>query len=320
MSSTTQLYLKPSPQLSDIIDHYWFVDVNEDNKHPQTLNSQIHLPTRCVDWYFNYNDSNCDYWFGNQNIRVGCSKSIFVGIRNIDKMLRSSMHNIPFKSMRVRFTLHGFYKLFFIPTKELYNNVYVAEDVLGNEIKYLREKIELAKNYNEIKAYLDQYFLYRLNKYSHKSVNIDRTLNAINIIKENNGNIKLPALLKQFYMTERSFERDIKLVAGITPKELCQTFRVQNVIRTLNLSSNIDWYQLVINNGYYDQAHLINEFKKVTSISPACFVKNKNKEFTVAISFLVFLTDEYIKELASKAIANYKSFVYDKSCAINYCN
>jgi len=320
MSSTTQLYLKPLPQLSDIIDHYWFVEVNEDNQHPKISNSQIHLPTSCVDWYFTYNDSTCDYWFENQNIKIGSNNSIFVGIRNIDKIFRSSMFRTPFKGMRVRFTLHGFYKLFLIPTKELYNNVYVAEDILGNELTNLHEEIELAQNHYERKKYLDQYFLGRLNKYSYKSVNIDRTTNAINIIKLNNGNIKLPELRKQFYTTERSFERDIKLVAGITPKELCQTFRVQNVIRTINLSSNLDWNQLLRNNRYYDQAHLINEFTKVTSISPYCFFRNKNKEFTIAISFLVFLTDEYLQELVNKAIVNYKSFVYEKSNVVNYCN
>ncbi len=320
MSSTTQLYLKPAVQLKDIIDHYWFVEVNEGNSQLKTSNSQIHLPTSCVDWYFNYNDSTCDYWFENQYFRVGCNNSILVGIRNMDKVLRSSMFKTPFKGMRIRFTIHGFYKLFLIPTNELYNNVYFAEDVIGSEIRSLHDKMEIAKNHEERKFYLDEYFIYRINKYSRKSITIDNIVNSINTIKVNNGNIKLPALLKQSCKSERSFERDIKLVVGITPKELCQTFRVQNVIRALNLSTNVDWQQLVIDNGYYDQAHLINEFKKVTSISPNCFVKNKNKEFTVAISFLVFLTDEYLKELVNKAIVNYKTFSPDKNSIVNYSN
>ena len=319
MSSTTQLYLKPLPQLSDIIDHYWFVEVNEDNQHYKTTNSQIHLPTGCVDWYFNYNDSYCDYWFENQYFRIGCNNSIFVGIRNIDKVLRSSMNKVPFKGMRVRFTLPGFYKLFAIPTKELYNDVFSSDDILGGEIKILQEKIDVSKNHDERKVFLDQYFTYRLNKSSDKSAKISNTIKAISTIKSYNGNIRLPSLLKHYCISERSFERDIKLVAGITPKELCQTYRVQNVIRELNLSQNVDWHQLVINNGYYDQAHLINEFKKVTSICPSSFVKNKNKEFTVAISFLVFLTDDNIKELVNKAIINYKSFEVENSAGVNYC-
>jgi transcriptional regulator GlxA family with amidase domain len=63
---------------------------------------------------------------------------------------------------------------------------------------------------------------------------------------------------------ERLFRRDV----GLSPKLLARIVRFQNVIATVERNARRDWAALALDCGYYDQAHLINDFRRFAGMSP----------------------------------------------------
>jgi AraC-like DNA-binding protein len=72
---------------------------------------------------------------------------------------------------------------------------------------------------------------------------------------------------------------------GLTPKLLCRTLRFQQARalaeeaerRSFALPEQehpavIDWADIAIACGYYDQSHLINDFQKLSGLSPAEYI------------------------------------------------
>ncbi|MEP1031908.1 helix-turn-helix domain-containing protein [Ekhidna sp.] len=84
------------------------------------------------------------------------------------------------------------------------------------------------------------------------------------------NNFKVATLASSMNMTEKSMERWIRKQFNLTPKELLQIVRFQNVSHKLKNQSNrklIDALEF----GYYDQSHFIKECRKITGYSPKEF-------------------------------------------------
>lgn len=92
---------------------------------------------------------------------------------------------------------------------------------------------------------------------------------AIKIINEAKGGITVSEIATKVYVSERQLQRLFKKRIGISPKNYCKIIRVNNYIDfILNSYQPIDWMELVVENGYHDQPHLINEVKSLTKLSP----------------------------------------------------
>jgi AraC-like DNA-binding protein len=55
---------------------------------------------------------------------------------------------------------------------------------------------------------------------------------------------------------------------GLTPKLYCRLCRFQQVVRQTASGAPINWAQLSLNGGYYDQAHMTHEFREFSGVSP----------------------------------------------------
>jgi len=65
----------------------------------------------------------------------------------------------------------------------------------------------------------------------------------------------------------RKFDRHV----GISPKLFCRIMRFQELMRTIRLGSDTDWATTALELGYYDQAHMISEFKEFSGLTPTLF-------------------------------------------------
>lgn len=66
--------------------------------------------------------------------------------------------------------------------------------------------------------------------------------------------------------------RDFTRVVGLSPRTLASLLRVRRLLATLDVDSEIDWSQCATEFGWYDQAHLIRDFKRYTGVSPTRYV------------------------------------------------
>lgn len=96
------------------------------------------------------------------------------------------------------------------------------------------------------------------------------------------GNIRVDTLSGQTGYTTRYCRKRFKEALGISIKEYSNIIRFQNLVRILSQEEEDALADAQGDNGFYDQSHMIKEFKRYSGETPKHF---KNKFFNLGASF-----------------------------------
>jgi AraC-like DNA-binding protein len=100
----------------------------------------------------------------------------------------------------------------------------------------------------------------------------DRTVPAIaDHVFRRQGVTTVAALSAASGFTRQHLARKFRHSLGVSPKLFCRLVRFQNALTRVLLSPPDDWAAAAVDLGYYDQAHLIAEFRKFTGYTPTGF-------------------------------------------------
>jgi AraC-like DNA-binding protein len=72
-------------------------------------------------------------------------------------------------------------------------------------------------------------------------------------------------------LSRRRFAQLFRERVGLTPKLYCRILRFQQVVRQIASSHTVDWAEVALATGYYDQSHLAHEFQEFSGISPGSY-------------------------------------------------
>jgi AraC-like DNA-binding protein len=107
-----------------------------------------------------------------------------------------------------------------------------------------------------------------------RAQNRDRTgeLAAL-VIARQGGRGSIDHLARRHGLTRQQFARRFSATAGLPPKLFARITRFQALVRTL-LSTNVSqWASVSSAVGFYDQAHMINEFRELAGSPPTVFFR-----------------------------------------------
>jgi AraC-like DNA-binding protein len=82
---------------------------------------------------------------------------------------------------------------------------------------------------------------------------------------------KVAAIVDRIGMSHRRFLQLFTDQIGMTPKAFCRVRRFQRVLHHVNAAEEIDWTQLALDCGYYDQAHFIHDFQNFSGFLPTVY-------------------------------------------------
>ena len=177
----------------------------------------------------------------------------------------------------VRLKPDAFFSVFEIPRKFLVNAMLPVYNRFENGAGSFTEQLESPKNICEIEPYRDDYFIEKL--LHKKRTNYTNTIIRIsNIILQNKGIVTINTLAHDANMSLRTFERRFADEVGMSPKRLSRIIRFNNAVNTRILHPQISWARLAQECGYFDQMHMIKEFKEFSSQTPESFFKYSSSE------------------------------------------
>ena len=78
-------------------------------------------------------------------------------------------------------------------------------------------------------------------------------------------------------LSQRRFIRVFDEEVGLTPKLFCRVRRFQEVLRFIEKSQRVEWGEVALACGYFDQAHLINDFRQFAGLSPAAYLARRGE-------------------------------------------
>jgi len=94
---------------------------------------------------------------------------------------------------------------------------------------------------------------------------------AIRRIVDAGGSLGITRLAPALGVTRQHLARRFSQLVGVSPKTFARVVRLGRVIeraRAVPPGEAINWSALALDVGYYDQSHLVDEFKELTGVSP----------------------------------------------------
>jgi AraC-like DNA-binding protein len=160
----------------------------------------------------------------------------------------------------IRFWPGGFYALFPKTTQPAVDSV----------IEFRDEKLcKLLGDAENIGKRLDQWFAQRPTP---KPAKYDFAF-LRNRMYDSGGQVSVESLAAEMFVSNRTLERIFKQNVGIPPKEFLRIVRFREVLKRLRnaapAATKESLLQIAFELGYFDHAHLTNEFKKYSGILPS---------------------------------------------------
>ncbi|GGN05907.1 transcriptional regulator [Dyadobacter beijingensis] len=170
-----------------------------------------------------------------------------------------------FNYVGVRFLPTMFPQLFKINAAELSNRFEALDAVVPETAEFIASHFEAGMPAATIKALFDDYFLRHV-----AGVAFDpdpRLYQALSIILRNYGVVNVEKDLDTG-LSPRQLRRLFEFYIGDSAKTFSQVVRFQHILRAKPSQQSLRENKLFYDNGYYDQAHFIKEFKNLYGVTP----------------------------------------------------
>jgi len=175
------------------------------------------------------------------------------------------LHQGTFHSFVIAFQVHGLTDLFGVPSSEITNHTYDADAVLGKPIRELEQCLGNCETFQQRVSVADHFFAERLK---HAQA-VDRMGFAADQILSSSGKLSSAELAGQAGIGVRQFQREFSARFGASPKLFSRIVRFQNALDTKARSSTKSWTDVAYELGYYDQMHMVHDFREFTGESPS---------------------------------------------------
>jgi len=156
-----------------------------------------------------------------------------------------------------------------IPATELTDRSLPLDELLLGESERITERMVLARTFQERVRIFERFMEERMSLLQEIP---DNLLSIIATIYRNAGYLAGEALESYPCYSERHVRRLFEKYVGITPILLKSIIRHQKTLRALNVEPKQDMAGLAFQQGYYDQSHLIREFKRFQGCTPTQFI------------------------------------------------
>ena len=171
-----------------------------------------------------------------------------------------------------RFRPGGAYAILSRPVAELNDAVVELELLWGSSIHELREQLLAASSVDARFALLDA----ALVRLAGDRLDIDPALAcALASISADPGDVSVRSLAADIGISQGSLVRLFEERVGLKPKLLARVVRFQNVVRLLECNPPPPWIRLAVDNGYFDQPHLIRDFHAFAGMRPTEYLQAK---------------------------------------------
>lgn len=236
-------------ELAPWVDHYWMVYWDLRGLPPRLVET---LPHPNVHVVFERPES----------------KAWGISTVKFSRMLEGESH-----AFGIKFAPGGFFPFLGKPVSSLAESSVAVREVFGRDADALESLILSTEDENVMAAAANDFLLQRLPQPDAK-VALARELVA-QILRERDL-LTVEDLAKRSGMGVRSLQRLFSQYVGASPKWVIRRYRLHELLEQMHAGRQMDWAQLAVELGYFDQAHLIHDFKSITGYAPTEYAHRQN--------------------------------------------
>ncbi len=165
-------------------------------------------------------------------------------------------------------------RLFGIPAWQL-NDLAIDIGAATHDLAFrqLKERVCNGENLSAIAAMLDAFFLKKLSETTAANSFIEF---AVRQIFTSDGTVSMDHLTGHIHASRRYVEKVFKEKIGLSPKQYAQIIRVKKTsMYLLDPRLKLNIREIADKLEYYDQSHLLKDFKAVMGQSPSAYLKRQ---------------------------------------------
>lgn len=191
-------------------------------------------------------------------------------------------HNEPFvldieeqtDVLGVHFKPGGAFPFFGLPLDELQNRHVPLDLLWGSAAGEVRERVLAASDPREKVRLVERALLARFRR---GGANLRGGHPAVEFALSRLGERSVASVVDAVGLSARRFAELFRREVGLTPKIYSRVRRFQRVVARLRRvhGDEVDWADLAVTEGYFDQSHLHHDFREFSGITPAAYCKAK---------------------------------------------
>ena len=241
----------PSHELGFFVEHYWIVRWDLRGREPYL---QETLPYPCV------------------HLVIERGRSRIVGVVREKFSYLLTAKGFVFG---VKFRPGAFYPFVKSPVSGLTDTTVELRDVFGTEGQALEEAVLSREDEGEMIELTEAFIRDRLPERDENVATINRIVEYIAADREIT---RVEDLAGRFNLSKRTLQRIFKRYVGVSPKWVIRRYRLHEAAERLANGEAVDWPNMALDLGYFDQAHFIRDFKAIVGTSPAAYAKSIGSE------------------------------------------
>jgi AraC-like DNA-binding protein len=258
------LSYRPLPPLADFVDRLW-LSQGAAPAHPM----ERLLPDCTVELVINLQKDRIHLYDRDDYHRCGSVPGCMVsGPRTryfvIDTRDQAAV-------MGVHFRPGGAFPFFRAPACELADESIALEALWGLAASELRERLLASSTPDGKFRVLETCLLEQLAKPLERHPAVSFGMQQL----RGHGRASVAAVVDKAGFSQRRFIRLFEEQVGLTPKVFGRVSRFQRVVHIAHGTDEIDWVDLALGCGYYDQAHFIHDFQSFAGITPATYLRQR---------------------------------------------
>ena len=153
---------------------------------------------------------------------------------------------------------------------ELTDRVAPLDELWGRQANRLADQLAYAKSAEERLAVLSG----ALNR---PAVQLTPVQRAIEYMGSMQGRVDLDYLARQANLSSRQFRRKCLEESGLSPKRLSRILRLRCAGLLAQREPHPNWAEIAAEAGYFDQAHLIRDFREFLGKTPMSVLSNRTE-------------------------------------------
>jgi AraC-like DNA-binding protein len=161
------------------------------------------------------------------------------------------------------------------PMSELVDKVADADLVFGRSFRDLREQLLTAKSIERMFQLVELFLLQQAGDAICEDISTKCVDYALSNILHKPTLRRLHQLSDEIGYSQKHFIDLFRRQVGLSPKQYLKIMRFQKAILAIENNKSIQWSQIALESGYYDQAHFIHDFKLFSGFTPNEYIKRK---------------------------------------------
>ena len=250
--------LAPSPELAPFVQHFWFVQWDLRGATPSTAETLPH--------------PNCYLVFEHDLERLNTDPCVHqrAEVSGVTTGKFSRPMQGHGRVFGVKFQPGGLHPFLPGSVSTLTDRVVPATQVFGPDVLQLATQLRILDTPETMAAAVGTYLcLHR----PAPDPNTAFTMTLVATILDDPTILTVEGLAKRSGLGIRALQRLFKDYVGVSPKWVIRRFRLHELLERFHSGEALDGARLALDLGYADQAHLINDFRKLAGFTPTEYLR-----------------------------------------------